>query len=87
MKDLIRYLRRDGEICQIRRILGDARVLQNDLVPMLKQYKDDGVLFDLLVRLLVNLTQALSVLTHKITFVSHLVANAHKLKKWPIACC
>ena len=56
-KDLIRYLRRDGEVCQIRRILGGARVLQNDLVPMLKQYKDDDSLFDLLVRLLVNLTQ------------------------------
>ena len=56
-QDLIRYLRRDGEVCQIRRILGEARVLQNDLVPMLKQYKDDEALFDLLVRLLVNLTQ------------------------------
>ena len=47
-------------MCQIRRILGEARVLQNDLVPMLKQYKDDESLFDLLVRLLVNLTQVTS---------------------------
>ncbi|RUS72464.1 hypothetical protein EGW08_019781, partial [Elysia chlorotica] len=57
VKDLIRFLRRDTDVCDIRRQLGNAQVLQNDLVPIVKAYHDDKDLFDTVVKLLVNLTQ------------------------------
>ncbi|XP_015840765.1 protein timeless homolog isoform X2 [Tribolium castaneum] len=56
VKDLIRYLRRDDESHDIRRQLGEIKVLQNDLVPLLKSYWEETDLFDVLLRLLVNLT-------------------------------
>ena len=57
MKDLILFLKKEDESCDIRRQLGHAQILQNDLVPILKEYKDDKNLFDTILRLLVNLTQ------------------------------
>ncbi|GFN94793.1 protein timeless homolog [Plakobranchus ocellatus] len=57
VKDLIRFLRRDTDVCDIRRQLGNAQILQNDLIPMVKAYHDDKDLFDTVVKLLVNLTQ------------------------------
>jgi timeless len=56
VKDLIRYLRRDDESHDIRRQLGEIKVLQNDLIPLLKSYWEETDLFDVLLRLLVNLT-------------------------------
>ncbi|KAH6930842.1 hypothetical protein HPB50_019728 [Hyalomma asiaticum] len=56
LKDLLRYLRRDDESHEIRRILGRIQVLKTDLLPLLKFYADDDRLFDVIIRLLVDLT-------------------------------
>ncbi|CAN7984470.1 unnamed protein product [Ixodes hexagonus] len=56
LKDLLRYLRRDDESHEIRRILGRIQVLKTDLLPLLKFYSDDSTLFDIVLRLLVDLT-------------------------------
>nr|XP_037279767.1 LOW QUALITY PROTEIN: protein timeless homolog [Rhipicephalus microplus] len=56
LKDLLRYLRRDDESHEIRRILGRIQVLRTDLLPLLKFYPDDERLFDVIIRLLVDLT-------------------------------
>lgn len=57
VKDLIRFLKREDESCDIRRQLGAAQILQNDLLPIIKQYSDDRVLWETVIRLMVNLTQ------------------------------
>ncbi|VVC99333.1 unnamed protein product [Leptidea sinapis] len=56
VKDLIRYLRRDGEEHEIRRHLGQTKVLQSDLIPMLVDHWENSELFDVTLRLIVNLT-------------------------------
>ncbi|GLH06684.1 Protein timeless [Gryllus bimaculatus] len=56
VKDLIRYLRRDDENHEIRRHLGEAKILQTDLLPILKEHCEETELFDHVLRLLVNLT-------------------------------
>ena len=56
VKDLIRFLRRDDGSHLLRRSLGQIGVVQSDLIPLLKNYADDEELFDLVLRLLVNLT-------------------------------
>ncbi|XP_063230357.1 protein timeless homolog isoform X2 [Bacillus rossius redtenbacheri] len=56
VKDLIRYLRRDDANHEIRRHLGEAKVLQTDLLPILKDHWRREDLFDVVLRLLVNLT-------------------------------
>ncbi|XP_068631515.1 protein timeless homolog [Battus philenor] len=56
VKDLIRYLRRDGEDHEIRRHFGQTKVLQTDLLPMLIDHWENTELFDVSLRLLVNLT-------------------------------
>ncbi|CAH0605836.1 unnamed protein product [Chrysodeixis includens] len=56
VKDLIRYLRRDGEDHEIRRHFGQTKVLQTDLLPMLVDHWENAELFDVTLRLLVNLT-------------------------------
>lgn len=53
VKDLIRYLRRDDASHDIRRHLGDTKVLQTDLLPLLKSYWEETDLFDVLLRYLV----------------------------------
>lgn len=57
VKDLIRFLRREDESCGIRRDLGHTQIVQKDLIPIIKEYKDDDVLLDTVLRLMVNLTQ------------------------------
>ncbi|XP_075381523.1 protein timeless homolog isoform X3 [Mycteria americana] len=57
VKDLIRYLRHEDETRDVRQQLGAAQILQNDLLPILVQHPQDKVLFDAVVRLMVNLTQ------------------------------
>ncbi|XP_060128020.1 protein timeless homolog [Zootoca vivipara] len=57
VKDLIRYLRHEDETRDIRRQLGAAQILQNDLIPIIVQYPQDKQLFDAVIRLMVNLTQ------------------------------
>ncbi|XP_013190355.1 protein timeless homolog isoform X2 [Amyelois transitella] len=56
VKDLVRYLRRDGEDHEIRRHFGQTKVLQTDLLPMLIDHWENTELFDVTLRLLVNLT-------------------------------
>ncbi|XP_038223054.1 protein timeless homolog [Zerene cesonia] len=56
VKDLIRYMRRDGEDHEIRRHLGQTKVLQSDLLPMLVDHWENNELFDVTLRLVVNLT-------------------------------
>nr|XP_034958525.1 protein timeless homolog [Zootoca vivipara] len=46
VKDLIRYLRHEDETRDIRRQLGAAQILQNDLIPIIVQYPQDKQLFD-----------------------------------------
>ncbi|XP_044851377.1 protein timeless homolog isoform X1 [Mauremys mutica] len=57
VKDLIRYLRYEDETRDVRQQLGAAQILQNDLLPLITQYPQDKLLFDAVVRLMVNLTQ------------------------------
>ncbi|BFZ22565.1 hypothetical protein BsWGS_25604 [Bradybaena similaris] len=57
VKDLIRFLRRDTDTCDIRRQLGHAQILQNDLIPMVIFYHEDKTLFETVIKLIVNLTQ------------------------------
>lgn len=56
IRDLIKFLRRDGDDHKIRRFLGAANIVETDLLPILVEYSDKLELFDLIVRLLVNLT-------------------------------
>ncbi|XP_065054069.1 protein timeless homolog isoform X2 [Rhopilema esculentum] len=56
---MIRFLRHeDLQTCDIRRQMGHAKVLENDLVPLLISNSDDKELTDIVLRLLVNLTSA-----------------------------
>ncbi|XP_018327682.1 protein timeless homolog [Agrilus planipennis] len=56
VKDIIRYLRRDDDTHEIRRFFGDANILETDLLPLIKNHFDNTELFDVVLRLLVNLT-------------------------------
>ena len=56
IKDLIRFLRRDDSTHLIRRSLGKIGVVQSDLIPLLREYTQEQELFDLVLRILVNLT-------------------------------
>ena len=56
LKDLIRYLRRDDDNLGIRRELGQMKLVQTHLVPILCEYSKEEDLFDVTLRLLVNLT-------------------------------
>ncbi|XP_055901939.1 protein timeless homolog [Eupeodes corollae] len=56
LKHLIWILRRDLDNHEYRRHLGRAKVLQTDLVPMLPDYIEDDEFADVLIRLLVILT-------------------------------
>lgn len=51
VKDLIRCLRRDDENFDIRRQLGETKVLETDLLPLLKSYWEGTELFDVVLRL------------------------------------
>uniref|UniRef100_A0A8C7YU96 Timeless circadian clock n=1 Tax=Oryzias sinensis TaxID=183150 RepID=A0A8C7YU96_9TELE len=57
VKDLIRYLRHEDDSRDVRRQLGASQILQNDLLPLIVQFRQDKTLFDACIRLMVNLTQ------------------------------
>ncbi|XP_019855550.1 PREDICTED: protein timeless homolog [Amphimedon queenslandica] len=57
VRHLIRALRYDNDLCEVRRRLGNARVLQEDLIPLLIYFNDDIPLRNDIIRLLVNFTQ------------------------------
>ncbi|XP_032684190.1 protein timeless homolog isoform X2 [Odontomachus brunneus] len=56
IKDLIRYLKRDDDTHTIRRFLGQTKLLQTDLVKILIHHVSNIELWDVLLRLLINLT-------------------------------
>ncbi|CAG0888758.1 unnamed protein product, partial [Cyprideis torosa] len=56
VKDLIRYLRRDGEDHEVRRHIGSLAVTKTDLIPMFADHWKNEELSDVIIRLLVNLT-------------------------------
>ena len=55
VKELIRFLRREDDTCDIRRQLGHAQILQKDLLPLVKQHHKDKPLFDTVIRCSENL--------------------------------
>lgn len=55
VKDLIRFLKREDETCDIRRQLGHAQILQNDLIPIIKTFKDDRILWETVIRFVILL--------------------------------
>ncbi|XP_069762514.1 protein timeless homolog [Narcine bancroftii] len=57
IKDLIRFLRHEDETRAIRQQLGAAQIVQNDLLPIIAQYPQEKMLYETVIRLLVNLTQ------------------------------
>uniref|UniRef100_A0A914X6L6 Timeless N-terminal domain-containing protein n=1 Tax=Plectus sambesii TaxID=2011161 RepID=A0A914X6L6_9BILA len=61
-RDLIRYLRNDTPDGLARRLCGERNIVQNDLIPILKSSTDEPQLFDVALRLLINLTQPASAL-------------------------
>lgn len=50
VKELIRHLRRDGAQHEARQMLGEAKVLQKDLIPLMKDYHGDKELFSIVLR-------------------------------------
>nr|WJN01327.1 timeout protein [Pachycrepoideus vindemmiae] len=83
LKDLIRYLRRDDDTHSVRRYLGQTNLLQRDLLKIFVQYSHKTELWNVLLRLLINLTSpALLVYneelpTEKITRSFYLQIIAH----------
>lgn len=101
LRDLLRFLRKDGSDFSIRRQLAATNVLTNDLIFLLKDHcVEDKDLFDVLLRLLCNLTNPAILLfkevvpTDKIEKVMYLelleilfnykVAFASHLKCWSV---
>lgn len=56
LKHLIWILKREGEDNQYRRYIGQKKVMQTDLIPMLMSNFDNPEVADVLLRLIVNLT-------------------------------
>ncbi|KAJ1346118.1 hypothetical protein KIN20_000820 [Parelaphostrongylus tenuis] len=57
IRDLIRFLRTDNSEMLARRICGERNIIGNDLIPIIKSENVKGKMFDITLRLLVNLTQ------------------------------
>ncbi|CAH8678097.1 unnamed protein product [Schistosoma rodhaini] len=57
IRTLLRYLRNETAECDIRRELGQLRIVSSDLIPLLRCCSGNKTLFELVIRLLMNLTQ------------------------------
>ncbi|KAK4474521.1 hypothetical protein MN116_001668 [Schistosoma mekongi] len=57
IRTLLRYLRNETAECDIRRELGQLRIVSSDLIPLLRCSSANTTLFELVIRLLMNLTQ------------------------------
>ncbi|KAL7058798.1 hypothetical protein AAHC03_013402 [Spirometra sp. Aus1] len=57
LRSILRYLRAENSSCDIRRELGHLKLITSDLLPLMKTPNITNALFDLTIRLLVNLTQ------------------------------
>lgn len=53
---MVRFLRRDDDSLGIRRELGQMKLVQTNLIPIICEYHSEETLFDVTLRLLVNLT-------------------------------
>ncbi|XP_012343215.2 protein timeless homolog [Apis florea] len=56
IKDLIKYLRRDDESHVVRQFLGQTKLLQTDLIKIFVDHSDKLQLWDVLLRLIINIT-------------------------------
>ncbi|XP_043250203.1 protein timeless homolog, partial [Colletes gigas] len=56
IKDLIRYLRRDDDSHTVRQFLYQSKVLETDLIKIFIEHTDKLELWDVLLRLIINLT-------------------------------
>ncbi|XP_043579591.1 protein timeless homolog [Bombus pyrosoma] len=56
IKDLIKYLRRDDDSHTVRQFLGQTKVLQTDLIKIFVDHYDKLELWDVLLRLIINIT-------------------------------
>ncbi|XP_031834411.1 circadian regulator timeout [Nomia melanderi] len=56
IKDLIKYLRRDDDSHTVRQFLGQTKILQTDLIKIFIDHSDKLELWDVLLRLIINLT-------------------------------
>ncbi|XP_034934838.1 protein timeless homolog isoform X2 [Chelonus insularis] len=56
IKDLIKYLKRDDDTHTVRRYLGQTKLLETDLIQIFIQHHKNGELWDVLLRLIINLT-------------------------------
>ncbi|XP_033230286.1 protein timeless homolog [Belonocnema kinseyi] len=56
IKDLIKYLRRDDSNHVVRRYLGHSKIVQTDLIKIFIDHSDKKELWDVLLRLMINLT-------------------------------
>ncbi|KAM0735754.1 Protein timeless-like protein [Formica fusca] len=83
IKDLIRYLRRDDDTHTIRRFLGRTKLLQTDLVKIFIHHVKYTELWDVLLRLLINLTSSTFVIyneqipTEKTMYSLYQQINSH----------
>ena len=84
--EILRQLRRDDDNHTIRRSLGQIEVVQSDLIPLIRDNKNDPDLFQLVLRLLVNLTNPEILLFReelpedKVTRKYYLELQAHRRK-------
>lgn len=58
IKDLIKYLRRDDSTHVVRRYLGHSKIVQTDLIKIFVEHTDKEELWDVLLRLMINLTSS-----------------------------
>ncbi|CAL7943920.1 unnamed protein product [Xylocopa violacea] len=56
IKDLIKYLRRDNDSHVVRQFLGQTNLLQTDLIKIFIDHSDKVELWDVLLRLIINIT-------------------------------
>ncbi|GIY75960.1 protein timeless [Caerostris extrusa] len=56
LRDLLQYLRKSDEDHSVLRFLGSNHLIETDILPILKRYKDEKEIFDFALRLLVALT-------------------------------
>ena len=50
VKDLIRFLKRETETGNVRQILGEFQTLKTDLIPLIREFYSDKILFDTVIR-------------------------------------
>ncbi|XP_029034529.1 protein timeless homolog isoform X2 [Osmia bicornis bicornis] len=83
IKDLIKYLRRDNENHIVRQFLGQTKLLQTDLIKIFVAHSDKLELWDVLLRLIINLTSPVFLVfneqipTDKIQYATYQKLVAH----------